>query len=56
MARPLAATGTDALFWIAFAYFTIVGVYAIVVGIMGAVRAWHGEVWRYPANLRMVRG
>lgn len=37
--------------WIAFA---IVAGYGYVVGAVGAVRAWRGDVWRYPVNLRLV--
>ena len=37
------------------AYFEIFAVYAVVVGIVGAVKAWRGETWRYPVNLRLIR-
>src|SRR4051794_4864601 len=36
------AQGGEALFWAVVAYNSIVGVYAVVVGVMGAVKAWHG--------------
>jgi len=41
---------------ITVAYFGIVGSYCAVVGIIGAVKAWHGDEWEYPINLLLVRG
>ncbi len=42
-----AAAAVFALVWVA--YF----VYALIVGVIGAVKAWRGESWSYPVNLRL---
>lgn len=48
--------GIDALFWVAVAYFDVVALYAIAMGVVGATKAWRREVWRYPLNLRLIDG
>lgn len=34
--------------------FAVVAMYGYVVGVIGAVRSWRGERWRYPLNLSVV--
>jgi uncharacterized Tic20 family protein len=36
--------------------FELIGLYAVVCGVIGARKAWRGESWRYPFNLRMIAG
>jgi uncharacterized Tic20 family protein len=44
--------------WMALGVLAYFGwfLYALVVGIIGGVKAWRGVRWRYPVNLRIVRG
>lgn len=37
-----------------WACFMVVALYGYVVGVIGAVRSWWGERWRYPLNLSVV--
>ena len=33
-------------------FFVVVGIYGLACGIIGARKAWRGESWCYPTNLR----
>jgi uncharacterized Tic20 family protein len=37
-----------------WACFAIVATYGYIVGVIGAVRAWRGDAWRYPVNLHVI--
>jgi len=51
-----AATQVNALGWADVALFEVLGIYGAVCGLIGASRAWRGEVWRYPVNVRLIPG
>jgi uncharacterized Tic20 family protein len=48
------ASQSNALAYTNFAIFGVVGLYAIVCGLVGARKAWRGESWRYPVNIRLI--
>jgi uncharacterized Tic20 family protein len=47
-------THSNALGWVTAGIFEVMGLYGIVCGIVGARKAWRGETWRYPVNLRII--
>ena len=47
-------TPTTAQAFVLFAVFAIAASYCYVCGVIGAMRAWQGEVFRYPLNLRLL--
>jgi len=55
----VATTGTthsQLIGWLTIGAFTAILIYAWVCGVVGAKKAWRGEYWRYPINLRLVPG
>lgn len=43
------------LFYLTVGLFAFVGIYAVTCGVVGARKAWRGETWEYPLNIRLVR-
>jgi uncharacterized Tic20 family protein len=49
-------TQSKALGWVNVAIFQLLGIYGMVCAVIGARKAWRGEQWRYPLNIRLWRG
>ena len=43
------------LFGVLFPLMIVWWLYSVVISIVGAVKAWDAQVWRYPVNLRLFR-
>jgi hypothetical protein len=45
----------SAILWVLdVAAFALIGLYAAVCGVVGARKAWRGQLWRYPISIRMI--
>ncbi len=49
-----ALVGWNTAAFVLWAVFALIIGYGYVVGVVGAVRAWRGDAWSYPVNLRIV--
>ena len=56
LAIMLSRTHSQVAGWLAVLGFALIGPYAATCGVIGARKAWRGEVWRYPLNIRLVPG
>ena len=43
------------LFGVLLPLMLVWALYTVVISIVGAVKSWDGQVWRYPVNLRIFR-
>ena len=46
---------SSVVFGVLFLLMIVWSLYSVVISIVGAVKAWDAQVWRYPVNLRIFR-